>query len=450
MGELKIMEKVFFVGINGIGMSGLAKIMKKRGYDVYGSDISEKEITKELRNIGIKVFIKQVDINIQGMDMVVYSSAIKKSNTEYVYAKLNKIPLIKRGELLAKLMNNNRAIAIAGTHGKTTTTSMLGLAMLEKDPTIVVGGIVPELESNARVGNSSLFIAEADESDNSFLYIKPDYAIVTNIEPDHLENHGNFENLKKSFLNFIKSAREQSILCIDCPELKKIAKEYGSITYSVYDKTADIYAEDIRQDGNYNVYNVIINGDSLGEFRLSIPGIHNISNSLGVIYLAYKEGAEIENIKKALQNFKGAKRRFDILYNEEIMIVDDYAHHPTEISATLKAARERKKNRLIAVFQPHRYSRTNFLLEQFKDAFKDADEVMLLPIYSAGEKNIYGITEEMLAEKIAQTKKIKLIKDKSQLIEKVLKEHENGDIYVFMGAGDVYQVAYDIKKSLEG
>ncbi len=444
------MKKVFFVGINGIGMSALAKIMINEGYQVFGSDISRKEITEQLEAMGAKIYSSHIDLNVNGMDMVVYTSAVKASNPELVFAKLNNIEILQRGELLAMLLNCKKGIAVAGTHGKTTTSSMLGVAMLGLDPTIVVGGVIPEIGSNSRSGKGEYLIAEADESDNSFLYMRPRYSIITNVEADHLDHHGTYENIKKSFAKFIEQTEEKVIICKDCCNLYDLKMDKEKIIrYSVTSEDAEIYATNIRMENKKSIYNVIMEGNDLGEFVLTIPGMHNISNSLGVIYIAKKLGADMNYVKEAISKFKGAKRRFDIVYENGITVVDDYAHHPSEIKATLNAARQRSKGKVVAVFQPHRYSRISSLIEDFKGCFTDADEIVLLPIYSAGEKNIYGISSEILAEKIDGGKKVKVVNSGDEAVNMVINGEKDGTLYMFMGAGDIYKSAYKIKEELE-
>ncbi len=444
------MKKAFFVGINGIGMSALAKIMVNEGYKVYGSDIARKEITDELEKIGITFFSGHSDLNVIGMDMVIYTSAVKLSNPELVFAKLNNIPILKRGELLAMLLNSKTGIAVAGTHGKTTTSSMMGVSMLESNPTIVVGGIIPEIGSNSTSGKGEYLIAEADESDNSYLYMYPKYSIITNVEADHLDYHKTFDNIKKSFTKFIEQTEKKVIVCMDCEELNKIAQNNPKVVkYSVKSKEADVYAYNIRMESGATHYNVVCFGEELGEFVLTVPGIHNVSNSLGVIYFSKILGQNMEFVKNKLKDFKGAKRRFDVLYDKEITVVDDYAHHPTEIKATLNAAKQRSKGKVIAVYQPHRYSRISSLVDDFTHSFNDADEIIMMPIYSAGEKNIYGISSEILAEKIDGGKKITVVSGADELEKMVLSKKEEGALYMFMGAGDIYKSAYKVKAELE-
>ena len=441
-------KTIFFSGINGIGMSGLAKIMVTKGYNVYGSDIAEKPVSKQLRDMGVGIFIGQEEKNLEGknIDLFIYSSAIKEDNPEYKYAADKGIKKIKRGELLALLMNDSKGIAVAGTHGKTTTSSMLGITMLEKDPCIVVGGIIPEIGSNSRVGNSEYFIAEADESDNSFLYLTPSYSIVTNVEADHLENHGSYDNIKKSFEEFIDKTSDIVILNKDCSEIEKLnLKNENIVWYSINDKSADIYAANIEYKNKESHYEVVKNGESLGQFKLSIPGEHNISNSLGVIYLAHEFLCDMDKVKEYLYNFRGANRRYQILYDKSIKIIDDYAHHPTEITATINAAKKIENGKLIAIFQPHRYSRTNFFLNEFAKSLKIADEIYLLPIYSAEETNIYDVSSEKLAELIGSNTKVYSEEEISDL---VLGNKSGNDVYLFMGAGSISRIANSIKNKL--
>ena len=445
---LKNIKNIYFSGINGIGMSGLAKIMKEQGYSVYGSDLEIKPVTEEMEQMGIEVFIGQKEENLIGkrIDLFVYSTAIKDTNPEYRYIVTNGIKSIKRGQLLAELMNDFEGIAVAGTHGKTTTSSMMSVAFLEKDPYIVVGGIIPEIQSNSRIGHSDIFIAEADESDNSFLFLKPKYSVVTNVEPDHLEHHGTFENIKKSFEEFIDKTEKLAVLCADSEEIRNLnIKNENVVWYSIKDENADIFAKNIRIEDGYSVYEVVKDGINIGEFRLSIPGEHNISNSLTVIYLSLELGCSLEFVKNKIYNFKGANRRYQVIYDKGIKIIDDYAHHPTEIKVTIEAAKKNEGKKVNVIFQPHRYSRTKFFLDDFVEALKLADKLILMPIYSAGEENTYDITSEKLAEMVG---KDVLVCEKEEIEEIVKNNKESNEIFIFMGAGSVSKVAHDITNKL--
>ena len=441
-------KSIYFSGINGIGMSGLAKILAKDGYEVYGSDIDRKPITDELEAMGVKVYIGQVEENMKGkdIDVFVYSTAIRKTNPEYKYAVENNITMIKRGQLLAEIMNRFDGIAVAGTHGKTTTSSMMSVALLEKEPFIVVGGIIPEIHSNSKIGNSEYFVAEADESDNSFLFIKPKYAVVTNVEPDHLEHHGTFENIKKSFEQFIDSTERLVLLCKDTVEKEHLKFTNKNVAwYSLESEDAQIYAKDVEIKDGKTSYEVVKNGESLGRFTLTIPGKHNILNSLPVIYLAHEFKCDMNKVKEKIEEFKGANRRYQVIYDNNLRIIDDYAHHPTEVSVTIEAAKATEKGKVTVIFQPHRYTRTKFFLDGFVEALKKADDLMLLPIYAASEDNIYGISSEDLAEKIGNHVKVTTEEE----IEKIVEESKNsGNTFVFMGAGNVSKVAHNIVDKL--
>ena len=441
-------KSIYFSGINGIGMSGLAKILAKDGYEVYGSDIDRKPITDELEAMGVKVYIGQVEENMKGkdIDVFVYSTAIRKTNPEYKYAVENNITMIKRGQLLAEIMNRFDGIAVAGTHGKTTTSSMMSVALLEKEPFIVVGGIIPEIHSNSKIGNSEYFVAEADESDNSFLFIKPKYAVVTNVEPDHLEHHGTFENIKKSFEQFIDSTERLVLLCKDTVEKEHLKFTNKNVAwYSLESEDAQIYAKNVEIKDGKTSYEVVKNGESLGRFTLTIPGKHNILNSLPVIYLAHEFKCDMNKVKEKIDEFKGANRRYQVIYDNNLRIIDDYAHHPTEVSVTIEAAKATEKGKVTVIFQPHRYTRTKFFLDGFVEALKKADDLMLLPIYAASEDNIYGISSEDLAEKIGNHVKVTTEEE----IEKIVEESKNsGNTFVFMGAGSVSKVAHNIVDKL--
>ncbi|NME36000.1 MULTISPECIES: UDP-N-acetylmuramate--L-alanine ligase [Fusobacterium] len=442
------MKNIFFVGINGIGMSGLAQIMKTLNYNVSGSDLSNSYLSEKMKNQGINIYSKHDSKNIDNIDTLIVSTAIGENNPEYKRAKENNLTIIKRGELLANLLNEKIGIAVAGTHGKTTTSSMLSSVLLEKDPTIVVGGIIPEISSNARCGKSDLFVAEADESDNSFLFMKPKYSIITNIEADHLEKHGCLNNIIHSFNTFVSQTSEEIIICEDCPNCNDIIKNHSVKTYSLINKKAFLFADNIRVYGKKTFFDVYINEEYLGEFILSIPGKHNVYNSLPVIYLGLKFGVSKENIKKSISNFTGAKRRYDILLDKEnVKVIDDYGHHPTEIRATLEGAKSIENKEITVIFQPHRFSRIKFLLDQFEGAFDKADELILLPVYSAGEKDEFGVTIENLFEKIKHPNS-RIVFSESELEKDILSKNIPRT-YIFMGAGNISTFAHSIAEKLK-
>ncbi len=439
------MEKVFFSGINGIGMSGLALILKNLGYTVAGSDIAEKGITKTLRDNGIEVFIEQKLENVEnkGYDTYVYSTAIKENNPEYSYMKEKGVTMYRRGALLAEIMNKfKKGIAAAGTHGKTTTSSLLSVVFLDKDPYIAVGGIIPEIDSNSKVGNSEYFIAEADESDNTFLYMNPYYSVITNVEADHLDFHGTLEHIIESFKKFVDLTKHKVLACFD-NDILKTFKDEKIIYYSVDEKNkenVDVYASNIQVIDGITSFDVYILGEFEGRYSLSVPGLHNVSNSLPVIYIALKEGISRTVIQDRLLSFKGANRRYQVLYENEFKIIDDYAHHPTEILATIKAAKMNEKKEVNVIFEPHRYSRTSFFLDDFANSLREADNIYLLPIYSASEENIYDISSEKLAKEIGNHC---TVYTKEEVIEKLLEEDKKDKVYIFMGAGSVSALAHN-------
>ena len=439
------MEKVFFSGINGIGMSGLALILKNLGYTVAGSDIAEKGITKTLRDNGIEVFIEQKLENVEnkGYDTYVYSTAIKENNPEYSYMKEKGVTMYRRGALLAEIMNKfKKGIAVAGTHGKTTTSSLLSVVFLDKDPYIAVGGIIPEIDSNSKVGNSEYFIAEADESDNTFLYMNPYYSVITNVEADHLDFHGTLEHIIESFKKFVDLTKHKVLACFD-NDILKTFKDEKIIYYSVDEKNkenVDVYASNIQVIDGITSFDVYILGEFEGRYSLSVPGLHNVSNSLPVIYIALKEGISRTVIQDRLLSFKGANSRYQVLYENEFKIIDDYAHHPTEILATIKAAKMNEKKEVNVIFEPHRYSRTSFFLDDFANSLREADNIYLLPIYSASEENIYDISSEKLAKEIGNHC---TVYTKEEVIEKLLEEDKKDKVYIFMGAGSVSALAHN-------
>lgn len=452
-----MLDKIYFSGINGIGMSGIAKILKQQGYDVQGSDLEYKDVTKSLEELGIKVHIGQSVENIENFkpDLYVYSTAIRTTNPEYIYADSTNTKMKRRGEMLADIVNEfDKSIAIAGTHGKTTTSSMCSISFLSKDPYIVVGGIIPEIQSNSRIGNSDYFIIEADESDNSFLYLYPTYSVITNIEADHLEHHGSFENIKKSFIQFISQTKEKVILSKDCPNISSLdLDEYkDKLVYYSANEKADIYAKDIKNLDGITKYTVVINDEEIGEFSLKVLGMHNIQNSLPVIYLAYIQNIDMEKVKESLSNFTGANRRYQVIYDEEIKIIDDYAHHPTEIRATINAAKSNEKGKITVVFEPHRYTRTKFFMDEFAKALSLADRVILLPIYAASEDNESGISSQDLYDKIKKFDKQKetYVMLPKEVMDYIYFNFEPNEVYIFMGAGTVSKFAYKLVNQIKG
>ncbi len=448
---------IHFIGIGGIGMSGIAEILNNLGYKVQGSDSASSYVTQNLTKIGIKVMIGQSSDNIAGASVIVKSSAIRDDNLEIVAARQQHIPIIKRAEMLAELMRLKNCVSVAGTHGKTTTTTMV-TAIFDSaglDPTVINGGIINSYGSNAHLGKGDWLIAEADESDGSFLKLPSTIAIITNIDPEHLENYGgSFDVLRKAFKDYVENIPFYGfgVLCIDHVEVRALWKKIYDrkiITYGIDSEDANIKAENIIADPEGSSYDVKISGIANKNDRivkgiyLSMPGIHNVQNSLAAITIAAELGFTDAQIKNAFANFKGIKRRFTKTGEiNGIRIIDDYGHHPKEISATLKTAKQvvpSGKGNVIAVLQPHRFTRVRDLFNDFCNCFIDADIVIVAEIYKAGEDPIDGINMANLVKGIKDAGKtvvypLDSAADLAGLVSDVAK---SGDIVVCLGAGDI-------------
>lgn len=447
------MKKIHFVGIGGAGMSAIAKILLEKGYEVSGSDLNESEIVEKLRGLGAFIYKGHRKENIKEKDAIVVSTAISAENPEVVAAKEAGIKVFHRSDIVAFLMNHAKGIAVAGAHGKTTTTSMASV-MLDhtgKSPTIIIGGEVDYFGSNAKLGESEYLVAEADESDGSFLKLSPQIAIVTNIENDHMDFYGSMENILKTFKQFLNNLPKESglaILCFDNAHIRDIAQnlERKFVSYGI-NYPADYIAKNIRTNGAGTSFDVYYHEEKMGTIMLNIPGKHNIANALAVIALGDQIGLSVEEIAAGLRCFNGAKRRFQTKGRvKDVWIVDDYAHHPTEISTTLNAARQTNPNRLICAFQPHRYTRTKFLRKEYGSCFEAADLLVLTDIYSAGEEPIPGINGEVIKEEVEkQTGKeavyIANREDIAGYLEAVVKP---GDLVMSMGAGDIYRTGEEL------
>ena len=447
-----------FIGIGGIGMSALAGILLEQGLAVSGSDLKKSEITEKLEELGGVIFYDHNKDNIlDDVEEVVVSSAIHPDNPELNEAKNRCLKIVRRAEKLAEIMKEKKAICVAGAHGKTTTTGMLYCVLEEADlfPSVVVGGILNNIMGNYKLDKGDFFVAEADESDKSFLLLSPYASIITNIEDDHLENYGSIENIINAFELFLASTLNKKLtaLCIDNIYLKEIIKKIPeALSYSLSDEKADFYARNVGYSGIGICGDIYHKEDLLGRLELRIPGKHNLQNAIGVAALSLRLGISFEDIRNAFLKFYGVNRRFQILYaGDKITVVDDYAHHPSEIKATLKAAREAHKGRIILVFQPHRYSRTHQLLEEFAASFSEADKVVLLPIYSAGEYETYDVNTEKIIELMSLEDKDKtvFIGDFDKALEYLKKNTENNDLVITMGAGDVYKIGEDFAGRLK-
>lgn len=456
-----------FIGIGGIGMSGIAEILHNLGYKVQGSDSASSYVTEHLVELGIKVMISQSAENISGASVIVKSSAVKDSNPEIMAARAAKIPVIKRAEMLAELMRLKNCIAIAGTHGKTTTTTMV-TAVLDSaklDPTVINGGIINSYGSNAHLGKGEWLVAEADESDGTFLKLPSAIAVVTNIDPEHLENYnGSFDVLRKAFRDYIENIPFYGfgVLCIDHPEVRELAKKITDrkiVTYGIDSGDANIKAENIKADPTGSRYNVRVTGlgdkdRTIENIFLSMPGIHNVLNSLAAISVGVEMGLSDDAIRGAFGGFKGIKRRFTKTGEVNgIKVIDDYGHHPKEIQATLKTAKQvvpTGTGRIIAVLQPHRFTRVRDLFNDFATCFGDADVVIVSDIYKAGEDPIEGINRDNLiaAMKKSGQKEVHALDAASDLAGIVKGIANPGDMVVCLGAGDVTKWAAHLPDEL--
>jgi UDP-N-acetylmuramate--alanine ligase len=450
-------EQIHFVGIGGIGMSGIAEVLLNLGYRITGSDARETEITRRLSQLGCRIAYAHQRENVQGADVVVISSAIRGDNPEIREAKARMIPVIPRAEMLAELMRMKYGIAIAGTHGKTTTTSMIATVLAHGglDPTMVIGGRLNSLGSNARLGEGEFLVAEADESDGSFLTLSPTIAIVTNIDPEHLDYYEDIEHLKRTFVAFINKVPfyGSSILCLDNENVRtlipSVSKRY--ITYG-FNQEVSVRGEAVSPRGWEIKFQVSWQGRFLGEVRLKVPGVHNAANALAAIACGLKLDMPFHLIQEALEGFAGVHRRFQLKGEYAgVTVIDDYAHHPVEIQCTLAAAKGLGKKRIIALFQPHRYTRTRALFDAFLTAFGEADCLFVTDIYPAGEDPIPGITVEALGQEIEKRGDIEVhyVPEKERLVEEVMPIVRPGDIVITLGAGSIWEVSEAIAKALK-
>ena len=461
---------IHFVGIGGIGMSGIAEILHNLGYHVQGSDLGEGDNVQRLRTLGIKVVLGHIEDNVNNVAVVVKSSAVNDGNPEIIAARANKIPIIKRAEMLAEIMRFKTSIAISGTHGKTTTTSLVAnlFEAANLSPTVINGGIINSHGTNAYLGSGDYIIAEADESDKSFVKLAATIAVATNIDPEHLDFYGSFDKIKEAFLAFFDNLPFYGfgVACIDHLELRNLVKKVYCkeiITYGIESSDADIRATNITQVSGGYEYDVVINPRlvklyaNIAKIFLPMAGIHNVLNSLAAIAIAVKLGFSEEQIKNGFANFKGVKRRFTKvgLWNN-VTIVDDYAHHPVEIKATINTARsiipKNSGNKIIVIMQPHRYSRVHDLLSDFSQSVSDADLIYIAPIYAAGEEKIEGINSEALVKITSQDNPGLDVRylDSEENIPNIISEMARpGDMVLFLGAGSVTKWAYNLPKQLE-
>lgn len=440
---------VHFVGIGGVGMSAIASILLDKGYKVSGSDVALQEYTRRLSERGASVFGGHDAANIEGADFVVYTTAVAADNVELMAARALHIPVLHRSEMLAELMKEGHGIAVAGAHGKTTTTSMVAwiLECAGFDPTFLIGGVVANLDTGAKAGKGRYVVAEADESDGSFLNYEPTIAIVTNIEADHLEHYdGNFDNLKMAYQRFIARIPGHGVLitCADDLHVRDLLPDVHSrlVTYSAQGLAADLEARAVAFVGHGTRSDVYWQGERLGALTLHVPGVHNVGNALAAIGVALDVGIPFATAVSALGEFRGALRRFQVLFDgNDMMVVDDYAHHPTEISAMIRAAKATGK-RIVAVFQPQRYTRTFHLFDEFTRAFAEADDVVIADIYSpAGEQPIAGVSAEKLVAGIRENSNVqaKYCPGHEDVLAYLKEQIRPGDLVMTMGAGDIWK-----------
>ncbi|MCL2485557.1 MAG: UDP-N-acetylmuramate--L-alanine ligase [Endomicrobia bacterium] len=434
---------IHFVGIGGSGMSGIAEVLINLGHTVSGSDLKKTDVTEHLKNVGAKIFIGHNAKNIKDAEVVVTSTAVNKSNPEVVAALKNKIPVIPRVEMLAELARLKYAVTIAGTHGKTTTTSLTALVLDEGglDPTIVIGGRLKNLKTSARLGRGEYLVAEADESDGSFLKLSPAITVVTNIDNDHLDYYGNMENLKEAFVKHINSVPfyGAAMICSDNELVReimpKITRKY--VTYGL-SGNPDIKAENIKVLDDCTAFDVLYKGKKQGTVCIRMPGKHNILNSLAAIGVGLRLGIPFNLIARAINKFDGVGRRLEIKGEKNgITVIDDYGHHPTEVVATIKAIKHFwPKRKLTVLFQPHRYTRTQNLYNDFGKSFSDADFVKVLEIYSAGEKPIKGVSSDLILKSLKENK---CAAEKFKTLEVIAESLPEKSILLTLGAGDVWK-----------
>lgn len=438
--------KIHFVGIGGIGMSGIAEVLIASGYHVSGSDVSESPNVKKLKSLGAEIHLGHKEENLINVTVVVYSSAVNDSNPEVARAKREGIPVIRRAEMLAELMRLKYGLAIAGTHGKTTTTSFLATILQEcdLDPTYIIGGIVKNLNGHAKVGKGDFLVAEADESDGTFLLLTPVMSVITNIDNDHMDHYGTEENLFKSFVEFANKVPFYGVVALNAHDEKlmllKTEMKRPAVTFGI-DIPADFTARNVQYNHFDTSFDMYYKGELQTRFEINLPGRHNVLNCMGASILAFHMGLKFKNIAKAAKQLEGVGRRFQLLYMENgFEVVDDYGHHPTEIASTLKIVKDTRADyKKIVIFEPHRFTRTRDCWDQFLHCFNDADELYLLPIYAASETEIDGITTDRLVEDINRlhpqfAKQIKSMDELSSVIES-----HRGDktIVVTLGAGSI-------------
>jgi UDP-N-acetylmuramate--alanine ligase len=437
-------------------MSGLAEILRTLRFDVSGSDMKEADTTRRLARLGVRIDLGHRAENVIGADVVVYSSAIRPDNPELVQSRVLGIPVITRAEMLAELMRVKYGVAIAGSHGKTTTTSLVAtiLSAAGFDPTVVVGGRMAALGTNARLGEGDLLVAEADESDGSFLRLTPTIAVVTNIDPEHLDFYKTHERLKEAFVEFIEKVPFYglAVLCLDHPHVQDLLPrvQRRHVTYGISPQ-AEYSARHIEYEGTSVRFLAVRRGESLGEVTVRMPGQHNVLNTLAAMAVADELEVPLDVVKESLATFHGVARRFTVTaVIDQVALVDDYGHHPAEVRATITAARRAYHGRVLVAFQPHRYTRTQLLFDEFTRSFNEADNVWVADVYAAGERPIEGATGARLAAAIAEHGHhgVRHCADRAEMIEELAKVARPGDVVIALGAGDINRILPEIREKI--
>jgi UDP-N-acetylmuramate--alanine ligase len=455
--ETSRIKKIHFAGIGGSGMSGIAEVLHNMGFQISGSDIAENETVRRLAAKGIRIAIGHARENVGNAEALVYSSAITEDNVEVLEALKNKLPVIPRAEMLAELMRMKFSLAVAGTHGKTTTTSMIAAILTQAglDPTYVVGGKLKVQGSGAKLGSSRYLVAEADESDGSFLKLFPTIAVITNIENDHLEFYGRMKKLLQAFRDFADKVPFYGAVILngECPNIGKIMPTIHKkiVTYG-FAAGADVRAAGVKTSGFASSYRLEVLGQKRGMMRLNVGGRHNVANSLAAVSAALEVGVSLETIQASLESFSLPERRFQVLYTSpSLLVIDDYAHHPSEIKATLKTLRSSSCRRVIAVFQPHRFTRLQLLMKQFATAFRAADILVIAKLYTANQKEIPGVNSQVLADHVRShgQENVFYLESFAEIREFLRARLSAGDGLAFLSAGNLTQLAHDFAAEME-
>jgi len=446
-------KRIHFIGIGGIGMSGIAELLSNKDFIVSGSDLSNSPNVERLRNLGIEIFIGHSDKNIANAELVIYSDAIPKDNIELNAAKVKSLLVYSRAKMISEIAKlNNSTVGIAGTHGKTTTTSMIGsiLKSLNLDPTIIVGGVVKSIESNSVLGSGDIFVVEADEYNKSLLHLNPTIAVINNIDFEHIECYKDLNDLKNTFIDFANSIPFYGTVCL-CMDSKNVASIINKIdkpklTYGIDSDEVDFKAVDIEHKNGRVSFKVEIN-HVLHSFKINIPGKYNVYNALAAIAVSHTMGLDIENVSYALKKFSGVRRRFDIKVDKDIMVVDDYAHHPVEVKSVISAVKNNWNRNLIVIFQPHLFSRTKEFYKEFADALMHADKIFVTEIFASREKDDKSITSQKIVEELINKNHKDVISlSLVDVVDKLKSTAKKDDIILTLGAGDIWRYSEDLGK----